>query len=97
MRTRIIIDTRDADDAPDTPFTLNVYRDDDDGTPSTFTHAIGLGGGALVGYYIPDMLRELADNWRDALVIHEGDDEPAPRTGAEWLQSTRDNESEHDE
>jgi hypothetical protein len=63
MRTRIVIDTLDAADAPEAPFTLNVYRDDDDGTESRENVDILPHGSCLVGADIPAMLRELAAAW----------------------------------
>lgn len=62
MRTRIIIDTQDAEDCPDMPFTLNVHRDDDEGDQSRNTIDIG-SETCLIGNDIPAMLRELADKW----------------------------------
>lgn len=59
MRIRIIIDDQDAADAPESPFTLNVYRDDDDGTQSR----IPLGDEAVIGADVPAMLRDLAARW----------------------------------
>ncbi|UOE45938.1 hypothetical protein [Agromyces larvae] len=89
MRYRIIIDTQDAEQEPEAPFTLNVHRDDDDGTPSVLLHEIGTGGGALIGSDIPSMLRDLADAWGSREVIHEGDDESAIRSAAEWRESEK--------
>jgi hypothetical protein len=84
MRTRIIIDDQDANEpeALETgmPFTLNVYRDDDDGTESRNPVEIGHES-CLVGGYIPVMLRELADAWEAAALDARDrtrlDDEPS--------------------
>lgn len=65
MRTRIIIDTQDAEDCPEMPFTLNVHRDDDEGDQSTNTVDIGHET-CLIGSDIPAMLRDLADHWEAA-------------------------------
>lgn len=58
LRLRIIIDNQDAADAPESPFTLNLFTDDTDGTPSL--EPWDLDSGCIVGASIPDMLRTLA-------------------------------------
>lgn len=72
MRVRIIIDTDDAD-SPEaietgTPFTLNVYCDDDDGTPSREPLEVG-SESCLIGGDISAMLRDLATSWQDGRVF----------------------------
>jgi hypothetical protein len=86
MRIRIIIDTQDADD-PDAletgmPFTLNVYKDDDDGTPSRVPLEIG-SECCLVGGDVPTMLRELAATWRAGGILDQ-DDRALPATSDTW-------------
>lgn len=84
MRIRIIIDTQDADEpeAIDTPFTLNVHKDDDDGTPSRVPLHIA-GEDCLIGNDIGAMLHELARAWKASAVLGQ-DDEPLARSAAEW-------------
>jgi len=93
MRIRIIIDTQDAEEAPDAPFTLNVYKDDDDGTPSGNPLGIGEEDSCLIGYGIPDLLYRLAQHWNLA-EVYDQDGEAMPRTGAEWVQQVRREEDE---
>lgn len=86
MRIRIIIDTQDADD-PDavttgTPFTLNAYYDDDDGTPSRQSLEIG-SESCLAGGDIAQMLHDLAGYW-GASAIRDQNDEPLPGTATQW-------------
>lgn len=92
MRIRIIIDTEDADDPAvieeNAPFTLNVYRDDEDGTPSRQPLEIGVES-ALVGGNISWLLEELAHRWRTDSVL-DRNDEPMPcTTGHQWGASGR--------
>lgn len=77
MRIRIIIDTQDADDPQviqdGTPFTLNVYKDDDDGTPSRESLQIGTEG-CLIGGDIPEMLDDLRIAWARESVLDQHDE-----------------------
>lgn len=86
MRIRIIIDTDDARDPgvvyADTPFTLNVFADDNDGTHSWESLEIG-SEFAIIGDDIPQMLGELGREWDTARVVDQ-DGSPLPRNGAEW-------------
>ncbi|ALJ19528.1 hypothetical protein [Microbacterium sp. No. 7] len=88
MRIRIIIDTLDADANPDSPFTLNVYRDDDDDTPSREPLEIGDEGSCLVGYRIGHLLGALGLHWDHGGVLDQAG-QPLPRTGKEWLDDER--------
>lgn len=86
MRLRIIIDTQDAD-VPEvlragTPFTLNVYKDDEDATPGREPLDIG-DESCLIGGSIPQLLTGLAEHW-DAGVVVDHNDTPLPRTAPEW-------------
>lgn len=87
MRIRIVIDTEDADDPAaietNTPFTLNVYADNDDASPSGREIHAGAET-CLIGDDVAAMLEELAQLWRDGRVTDGADDEPLPRTGSEW-------------
>lgn len=60
LRLRIIIDSQDAAECPETPFTLNVYTDDADGSESRIAWDIG-NENCLIGASPAQMLRELAD------------------------------------
>jgi len=86
MRIRIIIDTDDANDPsvvePSTPFTLNVYKDDDDGTASHEPLEIG-SESAIIGDDIAWMLHELARAWSRGHVLDQMDVQ-LPLTDAEW-------------
>lgn len=62
VQLRIVIDDADRDGDPNQPLTMNVYRDNVDGTLSA--DAVVLDGDAIVGSSIPDMLEELAREWR---------------------------------
>ncbi len=92
MRIRIIIDTLDADQSPDAPFTLNVFADDEDGTQSREPLEIGDEGSALVGYRIGTMLQALG-TWWEAGSVFDQEDAPLPRDGAEWRRKLRQNEA----
>lgn len=89
MRIRIIIDTQDADDpdavATGTPFTLNAYCDDDDGTPSGQSLEIG-SESCLIGGDIAQMLHDLAGYW-GVSAVHDQVDEPLPGTAAQWRKT----------
>lgn len=76
MRMRIIIDTQDAGDpgAFDKPFTLSIYQDDEDGTPSREPLEIGTHGSALVGDEIDTMLNQLANVWKWGLLTDQNGD-----------------------
>ena len=68
MRLRIIVDDQDRQWAPQQPYTLNVYRDDDDGTESRFQMNVE----AIVGGDIPAMLTELVEQWPDIMeAVHD--------------------------
>jgi hypothetical protein len=86
MRLRIVIDTQDAHDpevlGAGTPFTLNVYKDDEDGTPAREPLDIG-SESCLVGGSIPKMLNGLAQHWGAGAVVDHSDT-PMPRTEQEW-------------
>lgn len=86
MRIRIIIDTQDAEDPhvveTDMPFTLNVYKDDEDGTPNSQPLEIG-SESCLIGGDIPEMLHNLMDAWSADSVIDQHD-RPLPNTSAAW-------------
>jgi hypothetical protein len=62
MRIRIIIDTEDALDAPQSPFTLSMFHDDDAGDQSRIPQELSDGSLCLIGSSIPEMLRALADD-----------------------------------
>jgi hypothetical protein len=63
VRLRIILDNQDAAQSPAEPYTLNVYRDNDDGTQSDYSVELADGNECLLGSDIPTMLRALADSW----------------------------------
>jgi len=87
MRIRIIIDPQDADDPAvvesGRPFTLNVHRDDDDGTPGRGGISIGAES-CLIGNDIGKMLAELSIAWQRHEVTDDDTDEPLPQTGQKW-------------
>lgn len=84
MRIRIIIDTEVANDPAaietNTPFTLNVYRDDDDGTPSRQPLELGTET-ASIGNDIAVMLENLSALWSTGNVLGQ-DGTPLPRLWA---------------
>lgn len=86
MRIRITIDTQDAEDSDaletDTPFTLNVYKDDEDGTPSRDSLSIGTEG-CLIGGSIAEMLEELSQHWGTNAVLDQAK-LPLPSTSEQW-------------
>lgn len=86
MRIRIIIDTQDSDDPEAVrtraPFTLNIYKDDEDGTPSRESLEINTEA-AIVGDDIALMMDELRIAWMREAVLGQ-DDQPLPRTGDQW-------------
>ena len=75
---RIIIDTEDANDpaAEDTPFTLQVFSDDEDGTQSRIPLDVGTET-ALIGSHVSDMLADLARVWSTGgVTAQDGDSLP---------------------
>lgn len=86
MRIRIIIDTQDAEDPSaletNMPFTLNIYKDDEDGTLSTEPLEIG-SESCLVGDDIPGMLHDLKAAW-SVNAVRDTNDRPLPDTSSAW-------------
>lgn len=64
IKLRIVIDNEDAADAPDRPLTLNVYRSWAGGDDSF--EMSNPDDESAIGSSVPDMLRELADNWHSS-------------------------------
>lgn len=86
MRIRITIDIHDAEDSDaleiGMPFTLNVYKDDEDGIPSQKPLTIG-SESCLVGGSVVTMLEELSRSWGvDAVFDQTGS--PLPSAGEQW-------------
>lgn len=88
MKLSIVIDTDDADDpdaiAGDTPFTLNVYQDHEDGSVEDESLLIG-SEFALIGNDIAEMLDELRIAFARDSVLDE-DERSVPRTGEQWRE-----------
>lgn len=99
MRFRIIIDTDDANEPDalesDTPFTLNVYRDDDNGMPSEESLNIGREL-SLIGNDISLLLDELRIAFASSAVTNS-DDNPVPNTGEQWRAELQQDEARCDE
>lgn len=69
MHIRIVIDDHDRDQCPDTPYSLFVHSDRDDGAPNNEPLTIQ-GDESMIGSTIPDMLHTLATHW-DTINIPE--------------------------
>lgn len=82
MRLRIIIDTQDGDQAPEQPFTLSLWKDDEDGTPSRMNATID-GDAALVGERVDLVLVDLARAFTNGEVLDQSDTR-IPNTAAQW-------------
>lgn len=86
MRIRITIDDEEANEPEaintDTPFSLFVYKDDEDGTPSDRPLEIA-GEGAVLGNNITEMLGRLIIAWTGNAVLDQHG-KSLPRTGKEW-------------
>lgn len=89
MRVRIIIDTEDANEpeaiSTNTPFSLNVCKDDDDGTQSVQPLNVHPES-TLIGNDIAQMLDELSMAWGEAGVFDQLG-KPMPRTGEQWREA----------
>lgn len=86
MRIRITIDDEEANEPEaintDTPFSLFVYTDDEDGTPSDRPLEVA-GEGAVLGNNITEMLGQLIIAWTGNAVLDQHG-KSLPRTGKEW-------------